>query len=161
MNAEEFSSSIITASPQQAGQLVDVVVRAFISDPPSRWVFPDEQQSLQYFPQFVRALGGNAFTQGAALATADYSGAALWPAPDAAPDEEALGKLIEDGVAIAEIKVGSCPPIVPMLRRPLMSAIGTKRTSRPTRLSEHSASVQGLGGPHAVVGSGHSPTGLP
>ena len=32
MNAEEISSSIITASPQQAGQLVDVVVRAFISD---------------------------------------------------------------------------------------------------------------------------------
>ena len=81
MNAEEISSSIITASPQQAGQLVDVVVRAFISDPPSRWVFPDEQQYLQYFPQFVRALGGNAFTQGAALATADYSGAALWLAP--------------------------------------------------------------------------------
>ena len=99
MNAEEISSSIITASPQQAGQLVDVVVRAFISDPPSRWVFPDEQQYPQYFPQFVRALGGNAFTQGAALATADYSGAALWLAPDAAPDEEALGKLIEDGVA--------------------------------------------------------------
>jgi len=246
MNAEEISSSIITASPQQAGQLVDVVVRAFISDPPSRWVFPDEQQYLQYFPQFVRALGGNAFTQGAALATADYSGAALWLAPDAAPDEEALGKLIEDGVAaekqaemaaiveqmggchpdephwylpfigvtparqgrgygaallraqlsicdkaqlpaylestspksqplyerhgfraIAEIKVGSCPPIVPMLRRPLMSTIGTKRTSRPNSLMSAiggKADIQPAcrdWGPHAVVGFGHSPTGLP
>ena len=190
---------IITANPQEAGRLVDVIVRAFISDPPSRWLFPDQQQYLQYFPQFVRALGGSAFTQGAALATADYAGAALWLAPDATPDEAALGKLIEDNVAaekqaemaaiveqmgrhhpgephwylpfigvtperqgqghgaallraqlavcdkaqlpaylessspksqplyerhdfkaIAEIKVGSCPPIVPMLRRPLL-----------------------------------------
>ena len=49
------------------------------------------------FPRFVEAFGGAAFAAGTAY-HADYSGAALWLAPGAAPDDEALAALMEETV---------------------------------------------------------------
>ena len=69
---------------------------AFAADPPCRWLFPHPEQYLRYFPAFAKAFGGTALAQGTVLA-AD-GGAALWLAPGAEPDEEALVALVEEGI---------------------------------------------------------------
>jgi ribosomal protein S18 acetylase RimI-like enzyme len=48
---------------------------------------------------FARALGGTALSRRTAFISRDHSAVALWLAPDAEPDEQALAELIEDGIA--------------------------------------------------------------
>ena len=50
-----------TAAEEQ--QTVDVVVLAFSADPVVRWFYPDANQFLTHFPDFVRAFAGRAFEQ--------------------------------------------------------------------------------------------------
>src|SRR5262245_33542943 len=61
--------------------------------------FPRTSNSISNIFRSSSARSGATRSRRAALATADYSGAALWLAPDAAPDKAALGKLIKNGVA--------------------------------------------------------------
>jgi len=89
----------VTAAPAaNAQRAFDTLTLAFVADPPSRWMFPDERQYLQYFPIFAKAFGGAALDRGTALASPDCSGVALWLSPGAGPDEDALAALIEEGV---------------------------------------------------------------
>jgi len=84
--------------PENAQRAFDTLTLAFAADPPSRWMFPDERQYLQYFPIFAKAFGGAAIDRGTALASPDFSGVALWLSPGAGPNEDALAGLIEEGV---------------------------------------------------------------
>jgi ribosomal protein S18 acetylase RimI-like enzyme len=74
---------------------IDVIVLAFAADPVTRWVWPQPHQYLAAMPDFARAFGGGAFTHGGADCTGDCSGAALWLAPDAHPDEARMGGILE------------------------------------------------------------------
>jgi ribosomal protein S18 acetylase RimI-like enzyme len=80
----------------------DILTSAFATDPAVRWMYPDRQQYLRFFPSFARAFGGAAFTRGTALLSEGNSGAALWLPPGSAPDEDALGPLLEESVAAPE-----------------------------------------------------------
>jgi GNAT superfamily N-acetyltransferase len=91
--------AVVVADPQQPARVFDVLALAFAADPPNRWMYPEAQQYLRYFPAFARALGGAAVPQRTAFVTEDYTGAALWLAPDVGPDEPALMTLIEESVA--------------------------------------------------------------
>jgi len=91
--------AVIVADARDADRVLAVLTLAFADDPANRWLFPEAAEYLRHFPAFVRALGGAAIPSGTALVTGDYSGAALWLAPDAGPDEEALTRLIDDAVA--------------------------------------------------------------
>jgi hypothetical protein len=72
-----------TAAASDEAYLIDVVVRAFATDPAARWSWPDSQQYFMHFPSFVRAVGGKAFTKGTAYYVDDgYSAAALWLPPN-------------------------------------------------------------------------------
>jgi len=62
-------------------------------------MYPEPAQYLRHFPTFARALGGAALPQRTAFVNREWSGAALWLAPDASPDEPALMRLIEETVA--------------------------------------------------------------
>jgi GNAT superfamily N-acetyltransferase len=95
--AERWGCSI--AGPEHADKVIGVLTRAFASDPPNRWMYPDPAQYHRYFPAFVRALGGLALSGRTAFVNSDCSAAALWLAPDAAPDEQAIMALIENSVA--------------------------------------------------------------
>jgi ribosomal protein S18 acetylase RimI-like enzyme len=68
---------------------------AFATDPPSRWLYPDDGGYLRHFRAFIKALGGAALNKGTAFASEDISGTALWLAPDVSPDEEGLMRLVE------------------------------------------------------------------
>lgn len=192
------STTVVPVEPRHAQRAISTLTLAFATDPPNRWLFPEPEQYLQHFPQFIRALGGAALSQGTALANRNFSAVALWLAPNEGPDDQAMAQLIEECVApenkadiaavieemgryhpqephwylpfigvdpaqqgrglgamllkvslrrcdvaqlgaylestnprnqslyerhgfeaIGEIRVGSCPPVVPMLRRPV------------------------------------------
>ena len=40
---------------------IAAIVQAFSADPAARWMYPDTQQYLEYFPSFVKAFAGAAF----------------------------------------------------------------------------------------------------
>ena len=84
---------LVGAADQAAA--IDVVLLAFAADPVARWSWPDPQQFLRHFPHFVKAFAGRAFEQGSAYCTDGHGGAALWMAPGAAPDEQALLELLD------------------------------------------------------------------
>ena len=90
---------VIAAGPSDAARVIDMLMLAFAADPPNRWLFPDAHDYVRNFPKFVQGLGGSAFANGTAFMTPDCSGAILWLAPNVGPDEEALSRLIEEGVA--------------------------------------------------------------
>lgn len=88
--------AIVVAEPRHADRVLGVLAQAFASDPPNRWMYPDDEAYRRHFPTFARALGGGALAAGTAFITADFSGAALWLAPGTGPDEAALMALIEE-----------------------------------------------------------------
>jgi ribosomal protein S18 acetylase RimI-like enzyme len=87
------------ATASDEASIIDVLVRANWADPAARWVWPDSQRFLMYFPSFVRAFGGKAFAHGSAYYVDGYIGAALWLPPDVHPDENALIALLQRTVS--------------------------------------------------------------
>lgn len=92
----------VTASADRV-LLVDLITRAFAADPPSRWLYPDDDRYWRFFPRFVEAFGGSAIGYGTAEIAADGGAAALWLPPGAHPDEAALGALLEESVDPARL----------------------------------------------------------
>jgi len=91
--------AILLAEARHAERVFATLTLAFAADPPTRWLFPESEQFVLHFPTFARALGGVALARQTAVATGDHSAVALWLAPDAASDEEALVRLVEEDVA--------------------------------------------------------------
>jgi Sigma-70, region 4 len=89
-NVPRVAALVTAASLENAQRAFDTLTGAFASDSPSGWMFPDEQQYLQYFPIFAKAFGGAPIDRGTALASPDCSGAALWLSSVAGPDQDAL-----------------------------------------------------------------------
>jgi ribosomal protein S18 acetylase RimI-like enzyme len=91
--------SVLPASPEDRDRSSAALVAAFVSDPLTRWMFPDAEQYLRVFPQLLHSFGGSAFDLGTAHRTDDFAGAALWIPPGESVDEAALGTLMQDELA--------------------------------------------------------------
>ena len=78
---------------------IAALVTAFISDPFIRWMFPDAKQYLHYFQQVLKYFAVRAFDHGSAYRSEDFKAVALWLPPGVGPDEEALGAVMQEGVA--------------------------------------------------------------
>ncbi len=89
---------IKTATTSGRRQVVDVLTLAFATDPAVRWMYPNSQQYLEYFPNFVRLFGGRAFETETAYYVDSFSAAALWLPPGAGPDEDSLAALFRNTV---------------------------------------------------------------
>ncbi len=87
--------TIKTATRPDEAAAIAVVVLAFSADPAARWTWPDPQQYLEHFPNFVRVLGGKAFAHGGAYCADGHAGAALWLPPEIRPDDDALSTLLQ------------------------------------------------------------------
>jgi GNAT superfamily N-acetyltransferase len=96
--AETAASTVVAVEPKDEQRVVDMLTRAFASDPPCRWMYPDERQYRKHFPAFAKAFGGEAIAQRSAVTTRGFDGAALWLTPGSAPDEDALARLIDQSV---------------------------------------------------------------
>lgn len=83
------------ATTSDEAPAIAVVVLAFSTDPTARWTWPDPQQYLMHFPDFVNALGGKSFTHASAYCLDGHAGAALWLPPGVSPDEDSLITLLQ------------------------------------------------------------------
>jgi ribosomal protein S18 acetylase RimI-like enzyme len=90
---------IKTAGTSGKRQIVDCLTLAFSTDPVARWSYPNSQQYLEYFPNFIRLLGGKAFETETAYYINSFSAAALWLTPHDSPDGEALAALVQNTVS--------------------------------------------------------------
>ena len=90
---------IKTATASDETPIIDVMMRAFASDPVAQWIWPDSQQYQKYFPSFVRAFGGKAFTHGSAYYVDGYAAAALWLPPNFLPDDDMLSSVFQRSVS--------------------------------------------------------------
>ena len=90
---------IRTAAPSQADPVIAVIALAFGADPGLRWGLSDPQQYLLHSPDFIRALGGNAFAHHSAHYIEGYRGAALWLPPAVGSDDDSLASLVRRNVA--------------------------------------------------------------
>ncbi len=92
--------SVTRASLSDYDRAIAALVTAFISDPFIRWMLPDANQYLYYFPQVLKYFAGRAFDHGSAYRSEDFKSVALWLPPGVGPDEEALGSVMQEGVAM-------------------------------------------------------------
>ena len=53
----------------EASTVYDFLTSGFVADPANRWMYPDDEQYLRYFPAFAKAFGGQAFSHGTAILT--------------------------------------------------------------------------------------------
>lgn len=81
---------------------IATITMAFSNDPVARWVFPDANLYLTYWPPLVKAAGGAAFANGTADSIDDCGGVALWLPPGVGPDEETMGTLAAEAVPAAD-----------------------------------------------------------
>jgi GNAT superfamily N-acetyltransferase len=81
---------------------IATITMAFSNDPVVRWVFRGAHQYLTFWPRFVKAFAGAAFSNDAAHSTDDYGGVAMWLPPGVAWDEETMGALVAEAVPAAE-----------------------------------------------------------
>lgn len=89
---------IRSANQSNQEQAIAVILLAFATDPMTRWIYPDPHQYLQHFREVVRLFGGNAFEQGTAYYTDNFSGVALWLPPNVHPREKETMSLLEQTV---------------------------------------------------------------
>jgi GNAT superfamily N-acetyltransferase len=96
-----MTKSIIktAATASDEASTIDVLVRAFSTDPVAQWIWPDPQQYYMHFPSFVRVFGGKAFIHRSADYVDGYAGAALWLPPDVLPDEDVLISIFQHSVS--------------------------------------------------------------
>lgn len=71
---------------------------AFAADPFARWMLPNAERFLTYFPQILKAMAGKAFASESALSTQLYEGTALWIPPGQDSDEEAMMNLMVEAL---------------------------------------------------------------
>lgn len=92
---------IKTATESDEARVTDVLVLAFSTDPGARWTWPDPHKYLTHFREFVKALGGKAFTHNSAYYIEGYAAASLWLPPNVHPDEEVMSTLFQRTAAEA------------------------------------------------------------
>lgn len=78
-----------------ADAAISTIVLSFTSDPAGRWTWPNSEAFLRNMPLLARAFAAKAFALGTAYGIEDLAGVALWLPPGEAPDEEAMGMLVE------------------------------------------------------------------
>lgn len=97
---QEKTARVRPALNAEASRVASMMTLGFADDPVCRRLYPDPEQYLTFFPEFVRLYGGAAFDHGSAHVI-DGIGAALWIAPNAHPDGKAIDDLIERSVDAA------------------------------------------------------------
>jgi GNAT superfamily N-acetyltransferase len=90
---------VTETSSAELERAVAVIALAFTADPAFRWIFPDPDRYLRYFPAFVRVLAATAVEHGTAFQAGDCTAAALWLPPLATPDRSAMSAIMREGVA--------------------------------------------------------------
>ncbi len=92
-------SSIAHVHLRDRARAISIIVSAFAEDPVERWLFPDLVQYQTHFAAFVAAFAGDAMNQQTVWMVGDFRAAALWLAPGAGVDKQAIVAVLAEGVA--------------------------------------------------------------
>jgi GNAT superfamily N-acetyltransferase len=95
MSGPSFSAVVET---EQASVFATLVL-AFAADPVERWLYPEPQQYLCYFPKFLAAFGGGAFAEQTVWSLDAFSAVALWLPPGTEPDGDAITTTLAETVS--------------------------------------------------------------
>jgi GNAT superfamily N-acetyltransferase len=90
-------AAVVTTAPD-LDRLTAPLVLAFASDAMVRWLLPDPQQFLLYFPLIVHLHAQSVVEHGGAFHTQDFRSAALWYPPGSEVNGVALGNVLESAV---------------------------------------------------------------
>lgn len=77
----------------------DTLVSAFAADPVERWLYPESQQYLIHFPEFLGAFGGKAFDEQTVWRLGDFVAVALWLPPGTTADGGAISTILTASVS--------------------------------------------------------------
>lgn len=94
----EGFAMIKTSSKAEAARSIDTIVLGFSADPILRWLYPEPQEYLKYFPILTQLYGGRAFDHNSAYHVDGHLGSALWLPPGVYPDGENLVSLLQDSL---------------------------------------------------------------
>ncbi len=83
----------------EQAKAIATIVSAFTDDPVERWLFPETEQYLTYFPRFVSAFGGEAFQGQTVWMLGEFSAVAFWLAPGSEPNGEAIVEVLSESVS--------------------------------------------------------------
>jgi ribosomal protein S18 acetylase RimI-like enzyme len=98
------TTSLTTVRPVDGPRAIATLVAAFETDPVLRWFFPEPDLYREHFPSVLQLFGGEDLATATVDCTTAYEGAAIWLAPDAEIDEEAVGGLVEQAVAAERLE---------------------------------------------------------
>jgi ribosomal protein S18 acetylase RimI-like enzyme len=95
MSAPSFSP----VSDGEHARAFATLVSAFTDDPVERWLFPELQQYLTHFPEFLTAFGGKAFDEQTVWSLREFAAVALWLPPGTEPDGDIIAKVLTESVS--------------------------------------------------------------
>src|SRR5215471_12111582 len=78
------------------------LVSAFTDDPVERWLYPELDQYLAHFPEFLEAFGGRAFDAQTVWRLSEFSAVALWLPPGMEADGDAIVTVLTESVSPAK-----------------------------------------------------------
>jgi GNAT superfamily N-acetyltransferase len=81
------------------------LVAAFMTDPVTRWLYPDASAYLMHFPELARRFGGKAFEAGSAYSLDGYIGTSLWLPPGVQIEEEPLVEHLQNSVDPSRLEI--------------------------------------------------------
>jgi ribosomal protein S18 acetylase RimI-like enzyme len=93
------STPIRQANGDDLPQVVDIIVAAFVADPPARFAWPTPHDYLGAMPRAVRDIARTCIQHGTACVSDDLRGAALWLPPGAQMDGDAIDALFRETAA--------------------------------------------------------------
>jgi ribosomal protein S18 acetylase RimI-like enzyme len=94
--------SVAPVSRSESVRAFATLVSAFTEDPVERWLYPELQQYLTHFPEFLAAFGGRAFDEQTVWSLGEFCAVALWLPPGTEPDGDAITTALTESVAPAQ-----------------------------------------------------------
>jgi ribosomal protein S18 acetylase RimI-like enzyme len=91
--------SVARVSRSDSARAFATLVSAFTEDPVERWLYPELQQYLTHFPEFLAAFGGRAFDEQTVWSLDEFCAVALWLPPGTEPDGDAITTVLTESVA--------------------------------------------------------------
>ena len=91
--------SIAPIPVEQQSEAIATIVSAFADNPVERWLYPDLQQYMTGFADFVAAFGTGAFDEHTAWGLDSFAAVALWYPPGAEPDGDTIAATLTRTVA--------------------------------------------------------------
>jgi GNAT superfamily N-acetyltransferase len=88
------ASRLFDANREDRAKTWATLLSAFRADPVERWLYPDEHDYDEFFPAFLAAFGGEAFTHDTVWRLGDFAAVALWLSPTAEPDGNEIVRVL-------------------------------------------------------------------